>query len=313
MRQARVLLLIAYLAAGCVYAASEPYTPEFLAQKERLQQKHALSIRVQSGGWGSAKPEEIEAVLYSVAAEMLPHFPGTRLYPMIVSHTNDAPRVLYDRGSKNEYRVLLTAKDRKWSHYAYEFAHELSHILTNYQHHVNLKMTKHHQWFEETLCEVASLYALKMLGRSWQNSPPFASWAQHAPEFDAFVLRFLNEPHRNIPTPLAVWFSEKSDTLQKNPYERKHNEVVANLLLPLFEENPEVWDAIAYLNMAKPGDSFRDYLLTWRDNAPEQHRDLIVYLMALFGMPGDTRLGESPQSDAASAPSPGAVGRPAAR
>jgi hypothetical protein len=277
--------LLLSLAATALHAAPDQIDGS-ISSVQNLRERQRLVIRVQPGGWSTATPAEVEAVLHSVAAELLPHFPATRLHPLLVSHSHEAPAALYERGAKGEYLVHLTAKDREWSHYAYEFAHELSHILTNYQHHVNLKMASHHQWFEETLCEVASLYVLKRLAITWQTVPPYADWRSYAPEFQVFVERFLNEPHRQMPhnQALRTWFAERSGALRTSPYLREHNEVVANVLLPLFEENPRIWGAIAYLNLVKAGADFREYLQSWYDNAPEEHRDLIRYLMGLFGV-----------------------------
>lgn len=59
-----------------------------------------LSIRVTEGGWGNACPADIEAVLNSAARELWSHFPGRTLAPIVVSHNEDNPRVLYQRGPK---------------------------------------------------------------------------------------------------------------------------------------------------------------------------------------------------------------------
>jgi hypothetical protein len=56
------------------------------------------------------------------------------------------------------------------------------------------------------------------------------------------------------------------------------------VLLPLFEENADFWEAIGYLNVQGRANSFGQYLQTWHDNAPEDYRDLIRYIMALFGV-----------------------------
>jgi hypothetical protein len=49
----------------------------------------------------------------------------------------------------------------------YQFAHEFAHILSNYERHADSKVARQHEWFEEALCEVASLYALKRVGMQW--------------------------------------------------------------------------------------------------------------------------------------------------
>jgi len=62
---------------------------------------------------------------------------------------------------------------------------------------------------------------------------------------------------------------------------------VANLLLPLFEANPEHWETLSYLNL-DPDDarsSLQDYLRNWYDNAPAAHRSFIADVLALLRAP----------------------------
>jgi tripartite-type tricarboxylate transporter receptor subunit TctC len=88
---------------------------------------------------------------------------------------------------------------------------------------------------------------------------------------------------------LAAWYAENAQRLRGGAYDRDRNEVVATQLLPLFEENPELWEALGYLNLDAPGGSFENYLHNWRDNAPPDLRDSISYVMALFFGPGAGR------------------------
>jgi hypothetical protein len=171
------------------------------------------------------------------------------------------------------------------------------------------------QWFEEALCEAASLYVVKRLGLVWEMWPPHPHWAAYAPEFERYVERFLREQHRELPRdlPLATWFRQHEDELRGKPYLRSHNEVVANVLLPLFEENADFWEAIGYLNVQGGASSFREYLQTWHDNAPDDYRDVIRYIMALFGALHGGQATAEPDGSrfSDSAARSGAAGRPA--
>ena len=248
-----------------------------------------MEIRLRPGGWGDARTEEVETVLNAVALVMLEHFPGRRLDPIVVTHTSSNPVTLFRRDANNQYQMFLTADGRQWARYAYEFAHELSHILTDFQH-IDPAVASYNQWFAEALCEVASLYALKRLAFEWEVAPPYPHWGAYAPQFQRYAERMLTEEHRRLPadTTLARWFEKNQSRLRASPYRRDYNEVVANLLLPLFEENPEIWEAIAFLNVHDDGGSFQGYLQSWYDNAPDDYRDIIRYVMAWFGVLRDT-------------------------
>lgn len=287
------------------HANAQVTPPPAAAKKYEHQKKLGLEIHVLEGAWGDARAQDIEIVLYSVAATLLEHFPGRRLDPIVVAHSDTHPITLFKRGPGNEYQVRLSARGTHWAAYAYEFAHELSHILNNYEHHPYSNATSYNQWFAESLCEVASLYVLKRLTFVWEVSPPYPQWADYAPAFEKHVERILSERRRQLPpdTSLATWFQKNENELRHNPYLRSHNAIVASLLLPLFEEDPRIWEAIGYLNLEAPGQSFQEYLQAWRSNAPEDYRDIIDYMMAMFGTPknGETT-GTAPPDTAQSPP-----------
>lgn len=304
-----VLLLLSLSACmGPQSVEQQAAAPQAASPKYEYNKTPGLEILVLDGGWGDASAEDIETVLHSVAAVLLEHFPGRRLNPILAAHSDERPLTLYEKGPHGEHRVYLSAKDQHWAHYAYEFAHELTHILSNHEHFAFSREISHNQWFAEALSEAASLYALKQLAFLWEVSPPHPNWRPYAPAFEEFAERLFNERHRRLPpdTSLATWFEQSEQDLRRDPYLRAQNEVVANVLLPLFEENPEIWQAIGYL--PAKGASFQDYLRAWRANAPDDCKDIITYVMALFGFPRDGGVKETATSGtplAEAAPTPG--------
>ncbi|NML14985.1 tripartite tricarboxylate transporter substrate-binding protein [Azohydromonas caseinilytica] len=243
-----------------------------------------VAITVREGGWGEANTRDIRDVLVAVARELQERIPGRPLAPIVVSHSTRAPLSLYERGPRGEYQVQLTVSGDRWAGYVYEFAHEFCHVLANYDRHPHFQAADAHQWFEEALCEVSSLYTLQRFAAEWEIAPPSPRLQAYAQELQASADRFLAEKHRQLPPgqTLAAWYAENARRLRGSAYDRNRNEVVATQLLPLFEENPELWEALGYLNLDAPGGSFEDYLRTWRDNAPPALRDSISYVMALF-------------------------------
>jgi hypothetical protein len=258
-------------------------------KKPGNSRKLGLVIKVEGGGWGNVSRETIETVLYSVADELLSRLPKKLDAPIVVTHTDSSPVVLYERGSKGEYQVHLHASEKNWHLYTYEFAHELCHILSNYEENSEPGGSRYNQWFEETLCETASLFTLKNLAATWKNAPPAPEWLATADKLNRFFDLLVSEGHRRLPahSPLAAWVRDHEEQLRNDPYQRRKNEVVANLLLPLFEADPERWDTLAYLNL-DPSDarsSLQDYLRNWYQNAPAEHRTFIADVLALFEAP----------------------------
>lgn len=283
MRQMRLPLIIASIACSLAHADSGREAP---AKPGVSSRQLGLDIRVEPGGWGDANPRTIETVLYAVADELMSRMPEKLTVPIVVSHTDRAPVALYERGAGGEYRVHLHAKGEKWHLYVYEFAHELCHILSNYEHNVGPQTVKHNQWFEETLCETASLFTLTSLARNWEQSPPEPQWADEARKLRRFFDHLIAEGHRQLPAhaPLSAWLHENEAELRENPYLRQKNEVLANLLLPLFSANPQNWDALGYLNLnpADARNTLEEYLRNWYNNAPLEHKRFIASVLALL-------------------------------
>lgn len=277
----RLPLIIASVVCSLFHGSAYAKPPE----PQKASGRKQVSIQVKGGGWGNASPERIEKVLNSVAAQLMSRFHGELKASIVVTHTESNPIVLYERGSAGEYQVQLHATGSNWHLYVYEFAHELCHILSNYGDNLG-DGDKYNQWFEETLCETASLYTLKALAAAWAESPDDADFRAQASRLGWFFNRLLHEGHRRLPpsSPLSKWLAANGDSLMHNPYLREKNEVVANLLLPLFEKNPENWATLAYLNRDPQTArlSLRDYLSHWYRSAPREHQSFIADVLALF-------------------------------
>lgn len=283
----RMSLVISSILCGLVLSPNA-HAVSRLAEKSSKMRKADLTIRVEGPGWGAADREEVESVLYAVADELATQVPVKLPISIVVTHTDREPMVLYEKGGGGEYQVRLHANDRRWGEYVYEFAHELCHIMSNYDAHLGLDSRKYNQWFEETLCETASLYTLRSMAVAWKIAPPRQGWEKHATKLHAFAQQLIMEGHRDLPegTALAEWLKDNEETLRNEPYLREKNEVVAKLLLPLFEKDPDNVDSLHYLNL-DPGEARTDlqhYLQTWYGNAPARHKIFVASILKLLGV-----------------------------
>jgi len=241
-----------------------------------------LSIRVLGTTWGAASSVDIHKVLESAGGELWKHFPDRRLNPIIIQRGRRAPITLYRRGPKGEYLMKLTPDGRYWCQFAYQFAHEFCHILANYSH----KTARANKWFEESICEMASIYALRRMAVSWKTKAPYDRWKDYAEDIQAYA-DDLQKAEDKLPEDktLAAWYKENSASLRKTPWLRDKNRIVANGLLGLFEAGPGGWAAIEYLNSGKSkSDSFQDYLSNWYRKTPSARRKIVGDIIKLFGL-----------------------------
>ncbi len=256
-----------------------------------VQSQRALGtqLRVADGGWGSVSAQEVERVLASVIQEFGGAAHDVPLPPVLVRHHFGSPLISYDRALDGAYVIWLSARNDRWYQYVYQFSHELCHLLSRFdlKEHDG-EVVRENQWFEESLCETASLYALRRLAANWAQSDADQDLQQAAPLLAKYADTLLAQPHRELPAGLSMsaWFAQNEDQLRREPYLRELNELVAAQILPLFERNPELWRALAYLNVsAAPAHSqFYDYLALWRAAAPQEFKPFVAELESLFGV-----------------------------
>jgi hypothetical protein len=287
------------LGAVVVFAAAAPLPAMAIRApepRESLASQSGMAITVAPDNWGSAEAADIQLVLQRTAAEFQSYAgkPGSQPIKIRVIPRFNSPRVLYERGPDGEYVVHLTARDERWFQYAYQFSHELCHIFSNFDHKavVGDEVASHNQWFEETLCETASLFTLKRLATTWESNPPARKWTGYGATFAAYASYLLGENHRRLPAvqQLDQWYENNRAALQETPYLREKNELAATALLPLFEKAPDLWRAIGYLNadQTSAAKAFPEYLADWQAACPPREQELVRQTMALFGIKGKT-------------------------
>jgi hypothetical protein len=242
-------------------------------------------IRVLAGRWGDADPADIRAVLESAAAPFLPHFAGRAFAPILVSRGTGGPITLYDRGPAGETRVKLDVDGSYWAQFAYQFSHELGHVLCRLSRPDDPEdVDPQNFWLEESLCETASLFALRAMAKAWAVRPPHPSWKGYAGALARYAEERMARGRLPEGTTLPAWFAGAEPAMRRNAELREKNAVVAVALLPLLEEDPSRWAAVAALpRKPKASRTLKAFLDDWRAAVPEAHR-------AFVGAVGD-RLG----------------------
>jgi len=222
-----------------------------------------MSLDINEKGWGNAQVADLEQVFKSVCST----FEEVGIVvssDILIKHcTDDGPMVIREKGPNGEHTVLLSSEDCRWCQHAFQFAHEYCHIFVEHQ---NAPHDHKYKWFEESLCELASLWCLRRMSESWIESPPYENWRQYAVEFsDYFDERTISSEKFDSVNEFRIWLDEKMPKLKSDPLLRDVNLVVAVQLLKIFEECPGLWSATAEINVnLTDGDNFRDYLSNWR-------------------------------------------------
>jgi hypothetical protein len=246
--------------------------------------KHPLEIRVAAEGWGDADPDDIRKVLESAGRALLVQLPDLKVPPIDVSRSRTGPITLFQRGPGGEIRIRLDVEGRHWAQFSFQFGHEICHVVCGCVDYVNPDL-----WFEESICETASLYVLGRMAEEWKVRPPYPTWKDYAPALQKYRDERLAQGKLPEETSLTEWFREKKAALRKDPHQRPLNLVAGSAMLPIFEAAPEHWGALPFLNTIRGGmmRSFPGYLGDWSRSAPEKHREFIATLAVRFGTPAD--------------------------
>ncbi len=253
------------------------------------EEKATLEILVDAKGWGAAAPADIRAVLLGAAQEIWRWCPGEMIRPIRVYHRTDFPQTDFMHDWRGRIRIGLASQDTRWAQMAFQFAHEFIHALAQHSaaarrawrtpRHANL-------WFEECLCETASLFVLRRMAAMWSANPPYPQWRGYAPELAKYATERLARPDHQLPDGRGFndWFREHESALRTNPAQRAKNVIVARQMLPLFEAEPAGWEAACYLNLGR-----RDrekpraqHFAEWQTASPASLRPFVERVTALF-------------------------------
>lgn len=280
MNQGRRAFLTGGLAAAAGWCVCLPDTRAQENPGRRQAGLEGLRFRVGADGWGAATVPEVEAVLTSAASVLWKYFPQRKVEPFVVLRGRDGPIVHYQRNVVGEIVMKLDTSGHLWCQYVYQFSHEFCHILSGFRE----TPVRRHNWFEETLCEAASLFVLRRLTGLWTEQPPYPNWQEYAPEFRRYAQGVMDSRSQIGEGHLGDFYRRNRKTLESTPRDRALNGALALPLLALLEGAPESWEAVAWLNHGPPGEngSFAQYLERWRNAVPARHRGWVGEVIRQF-------------------------------
>ncbi|MBK1855737.1 hypothetical protein JO972_12260 [Verrucomicrobiaceae bacterium 5K15] len=245
----------------------------------QAEEQGSIRLRIDAEGF-QTRPADLSKLLHSTTQVMGRHLDRVDFEKMVVVRGRRGPAAMYRRNDQGEIVILLDSQGRQWSQYSYQWAHEFCHVLCGLRDDGT-----ENDWFEETICELASLYCLRAMADDWKTQPPYPHWKIYATHLQNYAEQVMAQYPEIEQRNLAAYYRKHRFELRRNPKLRQHNGAMAVALLPLFERQPKHWDALRYLNVtaAKPGLSFRAYLSKWIKDAPPKHHALIERITTLYG------------------------------
>ena len=240
-----------------------------------------MDIRVIGCDWGGANPSNIEALLTNVASHLTRVFREPPTGSILVRATprlDDDPITLFRSSLDEPFTILLPARGRRWSQFAYQFSHELCHVLSDYE---RLRDSRN-KWFHEAICELASIFTIRRMAEAWPTRPPYPNWGEYSQSLASYAESYRALDERRVPSnmTLSTWLLSEEGSLRENCRQRDKNAVVAYSLLSIFESEPTVWNTVRKL----PDSSamFREYMLEWHACVGPAEAPLVKRILDVF-------------------------------
>ena len=239
-----------------------------------------MTIFVKGDNWGDGKPENIQRLLHNVASHFTSHlreFPSATID--IRRAVTRGPVIVWRAPGQTVYTVCLRTSDRKWDRYSYQFAHEFCHLISGYE---RLRHSRN-RWFHESLCEAASLFALRSMGETWAEKPPYTNWSGYADALTAYAdeMEQKVDPRVIGDGAFPAWLRTHEAQGRENAELREPNRIVALRVLPVFQRYPTGWNALRSLPASH--EPIERYLAQWKAEAHVSDRAFITRIEGALG------------------------------
>lgn len=115
-----------------------------------------------------------------------------------------------------------------------QFVYQLAHELCHYSIRTGIK-NENLKWFEETICTISSFFFLKKMAE-------FYAAEQNTHKVQLFTSYLTLNMNPTIQEQFPINFN-----IQMDRYDRPKINYLASILLPIFEEHPQLWNEIPRL------------------------------------------------------------------
>jgi hypothetical protein len=226
-----------------------------------------------TGDWG-ASPRQAAAIVITRVREV--SLEGIRLLSdrqpdrvRVDEHSSGSPAIwLHDDPRKTAW-IIVDIGGRDWCKLAYQFGHELGHVLAN-SWEATAKPQPPTQWLEEAMVEAFSLRGLGLLAASWEKNPPFtgdAPFAKAIRQYRADIIEGYRKPGQPKPgAEFADWFRQNRSALENGGGLTQAGGPAILAILAELERGPSAVEDLGALNRwpARSAAPLEQYLALWQ-------------------------------------------------
>ena len=249
----------------------------------------ALSITVEPNkGWGDAPTSNIKRLCENVALHFQEQLRKEHKVngDLTIVYNADGPIAFYRRyfgGGADEYKIGLSVTDTYWSNFAYQFGHEFCHIMQN---HDEIHPNNKNDWFQEAICELASLWVIRRMGETWEYRAPYPNWVDYRLVLIDYANgALMSRPEVQYSGNGAEWLARWEDPMRRDEPGAFTYARVAQLsykFLPIFEENPEAWNAVR--QMPASNARMSEYMQDWYEAVDTEDKSFVEAIAKEMGI-----------------------------
>ena len=189
----------------------------------------------------------------------------------------------YFGGGPDEYKVGLTVNGTYWNQFAYQFGHELCHLLMD---HDRITKGNPNDWFHEALCELANLWVIREMSETWATRVPYQNWKSYRHALADFAENWMmGRAEVQYSGSGADWLKQWETSMRSDEPGAFSYARVAQLsykFLPIFDENPEAWNVIR--QMPSSTGKMVDYMQDWYDGVDPEDKKFVEAIAKEMGI-----------------------------
>jgi hypothetical protein len=170
--------------------------------------------------------------------------------------------------------IVVIVGTRDWCNLAYQFGHELGHVVCN-SWQPDAAPRNPCQWLEEALVEAFSLHGLGRMADEWMHAPPFPNDSGYANSIrryrEEILAPYLTAPQdQGIEAGFGAWFKAHQAFLGQHGGLDDARGAVSTML-GLLEDDPATIADLGALNRwpGRSGVPLPDYLDLWQQSCAE--------------------------------------------
>jgi hypothetical protein len=190
----------------------------------------------------------------------------------IENHTEGPPAIWLHQEPADTAWIIVDVAPRAWSQLAYQFGHELGHVLCN-SWQTDAKPEPPSQWLEEAMVEAFSIRGLGYFAETWESDPPFAGDRGYANSLRRYrgdlIEKYAKATQLAPGADLLAWFRAYRRRLDQGSPSPLGPAVLT--IVTLMESDPACVDDLGAVNRwpARTGVSVDKYLSLWENSCGE--------------------------------------------